>query len=198
MGIYPVGSIIHFFGQNPLSFLASKVFTPKTNLFHAAIIGHYIKDEEDYEIIESLGRGITLGRLSFYNNTKYLVYWPSKVNTAIGDDLWILSSKFGRTKYDFLFYLEVAISVLKISIRNLIKFHKLKAISPQELKTGTNKDFICTRFTREFWNQYQKNILFPEEWSPIPSAYILAVQKNYLTLIGNHSKNTSISRGYIK
>jgi hypothetical protein len=195
---YPVGSIIHFYSSNPFSFLASIIFCPKTKLYHAAIIGHYIKEEDDYEIIESLGRGITLGRLSFYNKRKYVVYWPSRVNTAIGDELWILASKFGRIRYDFLFYPEVLWSILKISIKNIICYHKLNEISPEELKTSTNKEFICTRFTREFWDQHQKNILFPESWSPIPSAYVLAVQKGYLTLIGNHSKNTSISKGYLK
>jgi len=198
--MYPVGSIIQFYAKktSTLAILANKIFTPHTHLYHAAIIGHYIPEEDDYEIMESIGRGISLGRLSFYNKNEYVVYYPSNINLSVGEELWIKASKYGRIGYDYKFYPILLLNIINIEFNNLKKYHKFKAISPTELNIHPDHEMVCTRFAKVFWNQYNKSTPYPYRWCSIPASYPLAVTKGHLTIIGKHTKNTLIYEGYIK
>ena len=64
--IYQPGDIVGVRGgKNWLTWLSYHAVIPSTSLFHFLLIGDRI-GSEDYEILESIGKGTTVGRLSWY------------------------------------------------------------------------------------------------------------------------------------
>jgi hypothetical protein len=186
--VYPVGSIIHFDGNRAslLSQGSHAFFYPHTWYYHTAILGEYIPDVQDYEILESINQGIRLGRLSFYRDRKFRLYWPSGVNQGIGRELKAKASKFGRVNYDWLFYFDIAIAFIKVEFNNLKTYHRLFSVRPDELHVNRHSNFVCTRFSEEFWSLYSSDIPFPSTWAPLPSAYEKAVEENKLEVIAEN------------
>jgi hypothetical protein len=186
--VYPVGSIIHFYG-NPASLLTQgsrAFFYPHTWYYHTAILGEYIPEERDYEILESINQGVRLGRLSFYKDRIFRLYWPTGVNQGIGRDIKIRASKFGRVNYDWLFYFDIAIAFIKVQINNLKVYHRFFSARPDELHVNRHVNFVCTRFSEEFWSLYNADVPFPQTWAPLPAAYEKAVEEGKLELIGEN------------
>jgi hypothetical protein len=186
--VYPAGAIIHFEGNHNSLFAiaAYHLFYPHTWFYHTALLGNYISDENDYEILESISSGVRIGRLSFYKGFHYKVYWPSATNYSIGSDIVTKASKFGRLRYDFLFFFDMAIEICRIELDNLITYKRFYSIRPWELKTNKHVNFVCTRFTKEAWNLYRMDTPFPDNWAAIPSAYEEAVNEGRLIVLGEN------------
>jgi hypothetical protein len=185
---YPVGAIIHFEGNkaSPLGRGSHALFTPHTWWYHTAILGEYIPDENDYEILESIDSGIRLGRLSFYKNRRFRLYWPTGINMTVGESLRAKASKFGRLNYDYKFYFDLAIEVIRIQWTNLVRYKRFFSIRVDELNVDKHVNFVCTRFSKEFWSLYSSEIPFPSTWAAIPAAYELAVEQMKLTILAEN------------
>ncbi len=53
-------------GSGPLLWLSQHLIEPKTDRIHFFVIGDYLPWDNDYVILESIGKGIAVGRLSYY------------------------------------------------------------------------------------------------------------------------------------
>ena len=51
---------------------ASRIFAPRTTLYHFLVIGEAIPEEDDYMIFEAIASGVRVGRLSWYNTIRPL------------------------------------------------------------------------------------------------------------------------------
>ena len=124
------------------------ILTPKTEWFHHFIIRSYITDEDDYEIMESIGSGVRHGRLSWYK--VYEVYRlddPDAVGR--GPVACQKFSRYGRAPYDFVLFTKLLAGVVRVVSRNLVKEHRLRKIHCAELPYARDDHFVCTETVYE-------------------------------------------------
>lgn len=186
--IHPVGAIIQFEGdkKSPLVIGAHYIFWPETWYYHVAILGEYIEDENDYEIVESIGSGVRLGRLSFYNGRTYRILWPSGAQLEDGKKAWRKASKFGRRRYDFKFYFKLPFRLCWMQAVNLFKYRSFFKVTATQLGAEKGQGMVCTKFGSYVWRQVDENYPFPSYWAEIPASFEAAIKMRFLIVLGEH------------
>ncbi|KKL05650.1 hypothetical protein LCGC14_2603910 [marine sediment metagenome] len=160
-------------GKGPLLWFSRNLLEPKTDRIHFFVIKQYIPWDDDYEILESINKGIAIGRLSFYKPEDVEIY---RVNLGQGTLVPQLApelrrrvaaelSKVGRARYDFLLYIQLALGGLSLLFRG-----KLPPWTPEQVPYGRNKAYICTEAARYGWRAVGHPI-FKEGVAPTPSAF---------------------------
>ena len=160
-------------GKGPLLWFSKNLLEPKTDRIHFFIIGDYLPWDDDYVILESIGKGIAVGRLSFYKPEDVEVY---RVNLGHGPLVPKLApvlrrrvaaelTRVGRARYDYILYLQLALGGLSLLLRG-----KLPPWKPDQVPYGKNKAYICTEAARYGWRAVGHPI-FPEGIAPTPSAF---------------------------
>ncbi|GAH84387.1 unnamed protein product, partial [marine sediment metagenome] len=61
-------------GKGPLLWFSKNLIEPKTDRVHFFLIGEYLPWDDDYVILEAIGKGIAVGRLSFYKPEDVEIY----------------------------------------------------------------------------------------------------------------------------
>lgn len=188
--VYCPGDIVGVEGKGFLQSLSFKMIEPHTKLYHFFLVGDYVPEEDDYEILESIGKGVAIGRLSWYSDQVFDVF---RINNAfaeqIGRRAYYAASKFGRRRYDYLVYVKFIGDWLKFIIRN----RRLGPLSTKDFSYARNSNLICTELV--FESYLLVGVRLVEEGEvPIPAAYINAYNDGRLVLIDNYNPSQKYSR----
>ncbi len=155
-------------GSKAASWLMNRVLTPHTDYFHHFVIRTYIPDEKDYEILEAIGTGVRIGRLSWYKD--YEVYrLTDKLAILRGDLACAKYSRFGRSSYDFILFAKTLAGVLRAESGILFKEHHLRKVHCAELPYAQDDEFVCTELAYEVTYLQGAPILSPKVVSLPPA-----------------------------
>lgn len=150
------------------------IFLPKARAIHHFLIADYIPEEDDYVILESIAKGIAVGRLSMYQPETYRVYRPVLPDSRIlGIRACRELTRYGRARYDYGIYFKMAIDLLFCFARQLVLERKMHKIRAKDLLYGRDSRFICTEAVNEAWRAVGYPII-PKGVIPIPPAFIEA------------------------
>lgn len=161
------GDIFATKGEGFLGRLSSGLMDPPTDRFHFGLI--WLKVDDDYLILESIGKGIAVGRLSFYEGKDvkfYRVDCPAELRSQAPVEL----TRWGRSKYDYLLILKIAIQGLWLVFKHLVTKGKLRRIRPEELSWCHNNSFVCTEAVDIAYDGVGVNIV-PVDTPPVPAAF---------------------------
>jgi len=198
--IYEAGDIIAVANYNFLGRANQFLFMPRTFFYHYGLIDKYIESEDDYSIIESVNKGPTMGRLSWYTKKDYRIYrvnqdakvfksiiedWNHTFTNPIGEIAVDKASKFGRHGYDFLLFVKLFLGILVHQGGRLIRFQKPERMTPDEIPYGRDKALCCTELVFEAWNTVGIR-LRASGHAPLPAEFELAIMRNELIGIDSH------------
>lgn len=160
-------------GDGALRLLSENLLKPKTDRVHFFLVGDYISWDDDYVILESIGKGIAVGRLSFYKPEDVEIYRVPlshepglyAVNDRLRAQVAAELTRVGRARYDYMLFVQMAIGALQL----LVTGH-LPPYRPSQLPYGRNKSYICTEAANYGWRAVGRPIIrFGEV--PTPSGY---------------------------
>lgn len=193
--IYQPGDIVGVVGgKGPLTWLSYHAIAPQTDLFHFLLIGDRI-GTEDYEILESIGKGTAVGRLSWYKKRQYIVFRVNFENVAYMGKLAVtLASKFGRRRYDWKLYVKIFAWALGYWLKEIATLHiPPRPVYPTQIPYKTDRDFICIELVFEAWKQVGFRIR-KHGHAPVPAEVILARDRGDLEAIDSHDGNPATWR----
>ncbi len=192
--IYFPGDIVGVNGQGFVQGLSRTMIEPPTPLFHFLLIGRYIESEDDYEILESIGKGVAIGRLSWYDGDQYEVL---RVNerycSALGLKATEAASKFGRMPYDYALFLKFFSDFVRHSFDHLKRGEWPPKMRPSDFRLIRDAAFICTEFVVATWDLVGVRILNPGD-APVPAAFVLASHSGRIIQVGFHDGNPNHAR----
>ena len=184
--IFFPGYVVGVAGRWPLGWLAEHLFSPRTNLYHFFIIADYIPEVDDYTILESISKGVTVGRLSWYAKKDYDVFAVVHPHSlSLGIRVCRLASNFGRHHYDYLLVAKLLAGVVYCFGKQLLCEHTIRRIKPHELPYAKNSAFICTELANAVWRQVGFPLV-PYGVVPLPASIDQAVVEGRLILIYRH------------
>jgi len=147
--------------------LARKLIRPYNDRFHYGLVWENLGD--GYLILESVGKGIAVGRLSFYDGQDvkfYRVDCPSELRYSAPYAL----TKHGRSKYDYLLILRIIVQGLWTVFKNLLKGEGIHPIRAEDLSWARDNSFVCTEAVDEAYKMVGVSII-PYGVCPIPAAF---------------------------
>ncbi len=190
---YQAGDIVGVLGGAGAE-VTSRIFEPKTRLYHFLIIGDYLTDEDDYEIYEAIASGVRTGRLSWYAEDLYVVFRLNDPDSEkLGKRAAQEASAFGRWGYDYVMYLYIALDLARIYGRMIFKERRVRRVRPGELTYRENHAFICTEFANVCYRSGGRPPI-PKGETPLPAGYIEAYKDGKLLRVG---ANTPAKYRYI-
>ena len=170
---YRHGDIVGI-ADSPLRHIARRVFKPHTDLYHWCLVCGYVEHEDDYIILESIARGICVGRLSWYQGREYRVFRVTMgQDRRLGRRVCQELTRFGRARYDWLFLAVLPFDCLRCWLRQLFTEGRFRAIQAAELKHWENERLTCTEAANAW--RYVGYPIVPPGVKPMPSAFIEAV-----------------------
>ena len=175
--LYP-GDIAGVKGKGVLAKLQSIFVTPKTDRFHHFLIGDYIEDDDDYVILESINKGIAVGRLSFYKPEDIEIY-------RLDDPYWMEIGKkaaqaltwYGRSSYDYMLIIK-----LFLSIPYLIMKCGMPPWVPEQIPYGRDNSFVCTEAAAVGYADIDHRII-PKGVIPMPASFKQALDRGVIKRI---------------
>lgn len=164
--LYP-GDIFAVKGKGLLGWACRNLIKPSTDRVHFGMIGDYIPWDDDYVILESIGKGIAVGRLSFYDSKDIEIYRRTLPNwKELGKRAAAELTEAGRGKYDYLLILDLLIQ----SLGKLLTEWHLPPYDYDSFEYTYNDAFICTEAAAEGW-RLAGFPLFPPYVVPMPAAF---------------------------
>lgn len=164
--------------------LGNALMSPKTDRGHYFLVWKYIPSDDDYIILESIGKGLAVSRMSKYKGKGVQFFevncLPEDRNLAP-----IELTRWGESCYDKLLILKLVFSGIGVIIKNLFKERKLRKIRAEELPYSIDKALICTEAVQIAYLAVGFAIVDPEV-VPTPSAFKQAELNG--TLIPIHFK----------
>jgi len=185
VGVKAKGGIIPWLSKNAI--------VPQTDLFHFLLIGDQVGD--DYEILESIGKGVAVGRLSWYKDREYTVFRVNTPNSlALGEKVMRFASKFGRHSYDWKLYVRIFAWALGYWLKEIAKLHfPPRPVYPTMIPYKSDQDFICIELVFEAWRNVlpgNGGVRIREHGhAPVPAEMILAQERGDLYVIDQHDGN---------
>ena len=176
---YLPGDIVGVPARHVLARLCYHVFWPHTKLFHWLIIYEYIPEEQDYVILESIRKGVVVGRLSRYKGSGCRAFRPVVSNPALGKRACHELTRYGRNTYDWLIVLTLPFDCLAVLIRQLATEGCLRPIRPSELPYRVDHRLTCTEAANLGWARLGYPLVRSDVF-PIPAAFIEAVREGRL------------------
>jgi len=160
--IYPYlysGDIFGVKGKGVLRWLSERLLEPKTDRLHFGIIGDYLPWDDDYVILESIGKGIAVGRLSFYNPDDIEIYRVAlKPNSMLTREKAAAElSRVGRARYDYILYVQLFLGALALLLQ-----WKLPPWKSSQFPYGRNRRYVCTEAAVEAWRGVGISLVSPE------------------------------------
>jgi len=182
--LYP-GDIAGVKGKGPLLWLSQHLLEPSTDRVHFFVIGDYIPWDDDYVILESIGKGIAVGRLSFYKPEELEIYRVNlardprmrKLENQMRKEAAAALSRLGRARYDYVLYIQLFLGALFLLIRG-----KLPPWRSKDIPYGRNRSYICTEAAAEAWRAVGHPII-PPGVVPTPAAFRQALMDNKIRKI---------------
>lgn len=173
------GDIFATKGSGLIGKLARKLMQPETDRFHYGLILQYIEDEDDYIILESIGKGIAVGRLSFYQGSDIKFYRVVDCPEIIRAYAPIALTQYGRAEYDYALLFKIIIQGFWLIIKHLFTEGKIRPIYPWELSWCRDNYFVCTEAVDAAYDMVNESII-PDAMTPVPSAYEWARLSNII------------------
>lgn len=181
------GDIVGVVAKGPLGWLNRNFITPHTNLFHFFLIIQEIIGGNDFIILESINKGVAIGRLNWYKNREYVVF---RVNDAdawyLGERASQISSKFGRHWYDFGLFFKLAAWALGYCLKEIATGHIPRPVTPGQIPYDRDNVFICTEMVFEAW-RLVGIYLRAKGHAPVPAEFILARDRGDIAVIDSHN-----------
>jgi len=160
-------------GKGPLLWFSKNLIEPKTDRVHFFLIGDYLPWDDDYVILESIGKGIAVGRLSFYNYEEVEIYRVSlgrdprlkelqrQLRRRVAAEL----TRVGRARYDYILIAQIALGALTLLFKG-----KLPPWRAEDFPYGRNKAYICTEAANYGWRAVGHPVIKPGV-VPLPAGY---------------------------
>lgn len=161
------GDIFSTKGEGILGWLSRNLTAPPTDRFHYGLV--WGKVDDDYLILESITKGIAVGRLSLYEGADikfYRVNCPKELREQAPIEL----TRWGRSLYDYLLIPKLAIQGIALFIEQFFTEGRFRRIRAEELTWVHNNSFLCTEAVDIAYDAVGVNII-PAETCPIPSAF---------------------------
>ena len=155
------GDIFALKGHGLLGWLSRNLMEPVIGRYHFGIILQ--KWQDDYLILESISKGLSIGRLSFYEGADikfYRVDCDEDLREAAPYEL----TRWGRSLYDYLLVAKLVVQGLW-----LLLWHR-RRIRPEELTWSQDNALICTEAVDIAYDAVGVNII-PLHVCPTPSAF---------------------------
>jgi hypothetical protein len=166
--VYYPGDIVGVKSNGFFHKLLNYFVYPKTDRHHFFIIGERIpwSEPDDYVIYESIGKGIAVGRLSFYKDQDIEVYRVTAPNwKLLGRKAVFALTWYGRASYDFVIYAKLIAGVPLMLLR-----HGLPPWKPAMFPYGRNSLFLCTE-AAEIGYYDIGHYIIPKGTVPLPNAF---------------------------
>jgi hypothetical protein len=205
MSIYQHGDIGAVPSHSILGKLNQAIFWPHTDLYHFFIIADHIPEEDDYVILESTGKGISVGRLSWYKGKGYRVFRvePAEYHETVikhrGVQACRRLTKHGQAKYDYWLYMKLLVGCIAVWDRHLTdKIRRRRSpfpwwvIKPSELLYARDSRFICTEAANEAWRMVDLPII-PDGIIKLPAGFIMALYNKFLVEVLSDGTIVSVS-----
>ena len=173
------GDIFATKGEGIVGRVCRSIFTPDTDRFHHCLLWQKT-DEGDWVILESIGKGIAVSRLSEYKNRDikfYRVNCPDEIRNQVCPEL----TKWGRYSYDYLLIVKIAIAALGVLLRNYLT-GKFRKITADNLPYAKDAHFICIEAIDLPYYHLGFTIIPPTRM-PVPSAVKQAELEGRITEI---------------
>lgn len=163
------GDIFATKGEGIIGWLSRRLMAPETDRSHYGLV--WLKRDNDHLILESISKGIAVGRLSFYEGEDikfYRVNCPKNLRAAAPVEL----TKWGRSRYDYLLVAKLVVQGLWLVLKHLITEGKIRKIRAEELSPIYTWDsrLICTEAAWCGYNAVGVNII-PYGVPPMPSSF---------------------------
>lgn len=156
-------------GSGVFAWLSEKLLIPHTDRFHFFLIWQKVPWDNDYVILESIGKGIAVGRLSFYNPANIQIYRPVLTDeeelARLREKSCTELTKKGRARYDYLLYAQLLLGALRLMLSG-----KFPPYDPAQLPYGRNQDYVCTEAANYGWRELGHPIIEPGT-TPVPAGY---------------------------
>ena len=160
-------------GKGPLLWFSKNLIEPKTDRVHFFLIGDYLPWDNDYVILESIGKGIAVGRLSFYDPEEVEIYRVNlspdarlrRVNDELRKRVAAEMTRVGRARYDYILIIQIALGALYLLLRG-----NLPPWKPEQFPYGRNRAYICTEAANFGWRAVSHPII-PPGVVPLPAGY---------------------------
>jgi len=160
-------------GLGPLLWLSQHLLEPQTDRIHFFTIKQYVPWDDDYEILESIGKGIAIGRLSYYKPEDIEIYRVNlnrdprlgELNKLLRRQVVGELSKVGRARYDYILFAQLMAGAVALLCQG-----KMPPWKPEQIPYGRNKAYLCTEAARYGWLA-RGHPLFEEGVCPTPPAF---------------------------
>jgi len=186
VSVYPrllPGDIAGVKGRGLLLWASQRLVKPKTDRLHFFVIGDYLPWDDDYVILESTWKGITVGRLSFYKHEELEIYRVNLDPRLRGLHMELRRraaaelSRVGRAHYDYILIIQLLLGALVLLLKG-----KLPPWQSGEFPYGRDKSYICTEAAAESWRAVGHPII-PKGVVPTPAAFRQALMDNRMRII---------------
>jgi hypothetical protein len=171
------GDIVGVAGRGLPGWMNRNFVRPRTDMFHFLLIGDYIPTEDDYTTLESVKKGVTIGRLSWYKGRAYTVFrlnWTAAEH--FGRQAFNRASQFGRHRYDWF----MAAGLVFTWVR-----HGFRPLHVADIPYERDDRFLCTELVFEAYRL--AGIRLREQGhAPLPAEIKLAAGRNELVQIDSH------------
>jgi hypothetical protein len=171
------GDIFATKGSGFLSWLSRSCTAPDTDRFHYGIILREYQD--DYLILESIGKGLSVGRLSFYEGAN-IKFYRAACLLHLREAAPLELTRWGRSLYDYLLIIKLIVQGLW-----LLLWHR-RRIKPEELTWSQDNALICTEAVDIAYDAVGVNII-PIHTCPTPSAFRQAELEGRISEIGEEN-----------
>ena len=172
------GDIVAERGKGITAWFNRKVFVPHTDRLHFFLIDSFIEDDNDYSILENIGKGIAIGRLSWYKLEDLEIYRLNDPECEeIGRKAVAALSKHGRARYYIFFAFKIFLSALKLILT--LKFPPWK---PSQLAYVRDAHLLGVEAVYEAYRAADRPIV-PDGVYPAPAMYREALEEGKLVMI---------------
>ena len=168
------GDIFATKGSGFLSWLSRSLMAPETDRYHFGLI--WEKAGDDWVILESISKGLSVGRLSFYKGADIKFYRANCYQYLRGAAPLELT-RWGRSLYDYLLITKLIVQGLW-----LLLWHR-RRIKPEELTWSQDNALICTEAVDIAYDAVGVNVI-PIHVCPTPSAFRQAELEGRISEIG--------------
>ncbi|MBA7680597.1 hypothetical protein ES703_88918 [subsurface metagenome] len=155
------GDIFATKGSGFLGWLSRSLMMPETNRFHYGIILH--EWQGDYLILESISKGLSVGRLSFYKGAD-IKFYRVNCDEDLREAAPLELTRWGRSLYDYLLVAKLVVQGLW-----LLLWHR-RRIRPEELTWSQDNALLCSEAVDIAYDAVGVNII-PIHVCPTPSAF---------------------------
>jgi len=141
LGLEPA-DIIAVKGRGLFGSLAKAVFAPVTDRYHHALI--WQRTYNDFIILESVSKGLAVGRLSMYGGQDVKFYRAVNLDLETRERACDELTGYGRAPYDWALYARLLRNVVKAELNIIKSGHAPRRLHAHELPYREDGWLICT------------------------------------------------------